>query len=116
MPVKCGSKWLKTLPFFLSVADVKQDMLETIVPKREHDSVMVVLGEHRGQVSRGSFFPQDVCVPIGTQYLRLLVQVGRILQRDKNKCRAMVQLDRYEEKVFTLDYDCICHYVGVTDH
>ncbi|KAM6925586.1 G-patch domain and KOW motifs-containing protein [Xenentodon cancila] len=71
--------------------DVKQDMLETIVPKSEHDSIMVVLGEHRRQV-------------------------GRILQRDKNKCRAMVQLDRHEEKVFTLDYDYICHYVGTVDH
>ncbi|XP_051280964.1 G-patch domain and KOW motifs-containing protein [Dicentrarchus labrax] len=71
--------------------DVKQTMLETIVPKSEYDSVMVVLGEHRGQV-------------------------GRILQRDKNKCRAMVQLDRFEEKVFTLEYDCICHYVGAVDH
>ncbi|XP_074538255.1 G-patch domain and KOW motifs-containing protein [Halichoeres trimaculatus] len=71
--------------------DVKQDMLETIVPKSENDSIMVVLGEQRGQV-------------------------GRILQRDKNKCRAMVQLDRYEEKVFTLDYDCICHYVGAGHH
>ncbi|KAM4572109.1 G-patch domain and KOW motifs-containing protein [Fundulus diaphanus] len=71
--------------------DVKQDMLETIVPKGEHDAVMVVLGEHRGQV-------------------------GRILQRDKDKCRAMVQLDRYEEKLFTLDYDSICHYVGASDH
>ncbi|XP_076597319.1 G-patch domain and KOW motifs-containing protein [Chaetodon auriga] len=71
--------------------DVKQDMLETIVPKSENDSIMVVLGEHRGQV-------------------------GRILQRDKNKCRAMVQLDRHEEKVFTLDYDCICHYVGAAVH
>ncbi|XP_070695664.1 G-patch domain and KOW motifs-containing protein [Pempheris klunzingeri] len=70
--------------------DVKQDMLETIIPKNENDSVMVVLGEHRGQV-------------------------GRILQRDKNKCRAMVQLDRYDEKVFTLEYDSICHYVGA-DH
>ncbi|XP_069560388.1 G-patch domain and KOW motifs-containing protein [Brachyistius frenatus] len=70
--------------------DVKQDMLETIVPKSESDSIMVVLGEHRGQV-------------------------GRILQRDKNKCRAMVQLERFEEKVFTLDYDCICHYVGAAD-
>ncbi|XP_014899725.1 G-patch domain and KOW motifs-containing protein [Poecilia latipinna] len=71
--------------------DVKQNMLETIVPKGEYDAVMVVLGEHRGQV-------------------------GRILQRDKNKCRAMVQLDRYEEKLFTLDYDSICHYVGASDH
>ncbi|XP_020785337.2 G-patch domain and KOW motifs-containing protein [Boleophthalmus pectinirostris] len=71
--------------------DVKQNMLETIIPKSENDSIMVVLGEYRGQV-------------------------GRILQRDKNKCKAMVQLDRYEEKVFTLDYDIICHYVGTTDH
>ncbi|XP_029993707.1 G-patch domain and KOW motifs-containing protein [Sphaeramia orbicularis] len=71
--------------------DVKQNMLETIVPKHEDDSIMVVLGDYRGQV-------------------------GRILQRDKNKCRAMVQLDRYEEKVFTLDYDSICHYVGGGEH
>ncbi|KAK5864135.1 hypothetical protein PBY51_001098 [Eleginops maclovinus] len=71
--------------------DVKQSMLETIIPKHESESIMVVLGEHRGQV-------------------------GRILQRDKNKCRAMVQLDRHEEKLFTLDYDIICHYVGETDH
>lgn len=38
------------------MADVKEDMLETIIPKSEHDSVMVVLGEHRGKV-RQSFFP-----------------------------------------------------------
>ncbi|XP_030641044.1 G-patch domain and KOW motifs-containing protein [Chanos chanos] len=70
--------------------DVKQGMLETIVPKSDSDSIMVVLGEHRGLV-------------------------GRILKRDREKCRAMVQLDRYEEKVFTLDYDSICHYVGGED-
>ncbi|XP_074499583.1 G-patch domain and KOW motifs-containing protein [Sebastes fasciatus] len=73
------------------IDDVKQDMLETIIPKSEDDAIMVVLGEHRGQV-------------------------GRILQRDKNKCRAMVQLDRHEEKLFTLDYDTICHYVGASDN
>eukprot|EP00063_Salmo_salar_P069965 XP_014044800.1 PREDICTED: G patch domain and KOW motifs-containing protein-like [Salmo salar] len=71
--------------------DVKQTMLETIVPKSDSEDIMVVLGEHRGQV-------------------------GRILQRDKDQSRAMVQLDRYEEKVFTLDYDSICHYVGGGDH
>ncbi|XP_018580756.2 G-patch domain and KOW motifs-containing protein [Scleropages formosus] len=69
--------------------DVKQTMLETMVPKSENDLIMVVLGEHRGQL-------------------------GRILQRDKQRCRAMVQLDRHEDKVFTLDYDSICHYVGGT--
>ncbi|XP_071021724.1 G-patch domain and KOW motifs-containing protein-like [Oncorhynchus clarkii lewisi] len=71
--------------------DVKQTMLETIVPKSDLDDIMVVLGEHRGQV-------------------------GRILQRDRDRSRAMVQLDRYEEKVFSLDYDSICHYVGGGDH
>ncbi|XP_012675586.2 G-patch domain and KOW motifs-containing protein [Clupea harengus] len=71
--------------------DVKQAMLETIVPKKDTDYIMVVLGQHRGQV-------------------------GRILRRDKEKCRVMVQLDRYEEQVFTMDYDSICHYVGGVDH
>lgn len=33
---------------------MKQDMLETIIPKSDGDSIMVVLGEQRGQVSRGS--------------------------------------------------------------
>ncbi|XP_051758798.1 G-patch domain and KOW motifs-containing protein [Ctenopharyngodon idella] len=71
--------------------DIRQKMLETIVPKNDSDYIMVVLGEHRGQV-------------------------GRILKRDREKCRAMVQLDRYEEQLFTLDYDAICHYVGGTEH
>ncbi|XP_057681545.1 G-patch domain and KOW motifs-containing protein [Corythoichthys intestinalis] len=73
------------------IDDVKQDMLETIVPKSEGDAIMVVLGEHRGQV-------------------------GRILRRDKNACQATVQLDRHEKKLFTLDYDFICHYLGAADH
>lgn len=38
---------------FFPVSDVKQDMLETIVPKSEYDLIMVVLGEHRGQVCAG---------------------------------------------------------------
>ncbi|KAG1951003.1 G-patch domain and KOW motifs-containing protein [Pimephales promelas] len=71
--------------------DIRQKMLETIVPKNDSDFIMVVMGEHRGQV-------------------------GRILKRDREKCRAMVQLDRYEEQLFTLDYDAICHYVGGTEH
>ncbi|XP_051525840.1 G-patch domain and KOW motifs-containing protein-like [Myxocyprinus asiaticus] len=71
--------------------DVRQKMLETIVPKHDTDFIMVVLGEHRGQV-------------------------GRILKRDREKCRVMVQLDRYEEQVFALDYDAIRHYVGGTEH
>ncbi|KAI1891196.1 hypothetical protein AGOR_G00162460 [Albula goreensis] len=67
--------------------DVKQGMLETVVPRGESDFVMVVMGEHKGQV-------------------------GRILQRDREKCRAMVQLEKHEERVHTLGYDSICQYVG----
>lgn len=34
----------------MSVSDIRQKMLETIVPKNDSDYIMVVLGEHRGQV------------------------------------------------------------------
>ncbi|KAK2851745.1 hypothetical protein Q5P01_008021 [Channa striata] len=53
--------------------DVKQDMLETIVPKSEYDSIMVVLGEHRGQV-------------------------GRILQRDKTSAEQWSSLNDMRRK------------------
>ncbi|KAM4609682.1 G-patch domain and KOW motifs-containing protein [Polymixia lowei] len=71
--------------------DVKQAMVETVVPKKDSDTIMVVLGEHRGQV-------------------------GHILQRDRDRCKVMVELDHYEGKVFTLDYDYICHYLGAGHH
>ncbi|XP_043936125.1 G-patch domain and KOW motifs-containing protein [Protopterus annectens] len=69
---------------------IKQSMLETVIPKREFDKIMVVLGEHRGLV-------------------------GRILQRDRERYLAIVQLDRYEDSVFKLDYDSLCHYIGAPD-
>ncbi len=34
----------------LSVSDIRQKMLETIVPKNDSDYIMVVLGEHKRQV------------------------------------------------------------------
>lgn len=36
------------------LSDVKQEMLETIVPKGDSESIMVVLGEQRGQVSKAA--------------------------------------------------------------
>lgn len=36
------------------LSGVKQEMLETIVPKGDSESIMVVLGEQRGQVSGAS--------------------------------------------------------------
>ncbi|XP_069501386.1 G-patch domain and KOW motifs-containing protein [Ambystoma mexicanum] len=68
---------------------ITQSMLETLIPKAEEDFVMVVLGSHSGQV-------------------------GRILRKDKEKSRALVQLLRDEVNVLKLDFDAICHYVGET--
>ncbi|KAM8934257.1 G-patch domain and KOW motifs-containing protein [Pelodytes ibericus] len=70
--------------------DIKQDMLETLIPKEPGDHVMVVLGEHRGQV-------------------------GTILHRDKHKSRALVQLQGEQDAAVTLSYDVICHYTGAHD-
>ncbi|XP_043541112.1 G-patch domain and KOW motifs-containing protein [Chiloscyllium plagiosum] len=69
---------------------IKQSMLETVIPKKDSDYVMVVLGRHKGQVAR-------------------------ILQRDKELCQAVVQLQRGDEPVLKLPYDAICQYVGGTD-
>ncbi|XP_063287418.1 G-patch domain and KOW motifs-containing protein [Pelobates fuscus] len=70
--------------------DIKQDMLETLIPKDEGDHVMVVLGQYRGQV-------------------------GKILHRDKHKSRALVQLQGELDEAVTLSYDVICHYTGEQD-
>ncbi|XP_036600353.1 G-patch domain and KOW motifs-containing protein [Trichosurus vulpecula] len=68
---------------------LREDMLETLIPKEEEARVMVVLGPHRGQL-------------------------GRLLGRDKEKSRALVQLlqEEGEGTVLQLDYDAVCHYVG----
>ncbi|XP_066471292.1 G-patch domain and KOW motifs-containing protein [Tiliqua scincoides] len=66
---------------------IQESMLETIIPRGDSDWVMVVLGEHAGQV-------------------------GRILRRDKEQSCALVQLQRDEDRLLTLDYDAVCHYVG----
>ncbi|KAJ6628056.1 hypothetical protein lerEdw1_014717 [Lerista edwardsae] len=66
---------------------IPESMLETIIPRGDSDWVMVVLGEHAGQV-------------------------GRILRRDKEQSCALVQLQQDESRLLTLDYDSVCHYVG----
>lgn len=63
--------WINCFGFFCA-ADVKQDMLETIIPKSECDSIMVVLGEHKGQVSTGSSSLHDAWVPICAAITRLI--------------------------------------------
>ncbi|NXT30539.1 GPKOW protein, partial [Syrrhaptes paradoxus] len=70
------------------VEGLKEAMLETVIPRGEAERVMVVLGEHAGRL-------------------------GRILEREPERSRAVVQLQRDEAgRVVTLDYDAICHYVG----
>ncbi|CAH6780430.1 G-patch domain and KOW motifs-containing protein [Phodopus roborovskii] len=68
---------------------VREDMLETLIPKGEGHRVMVVLGTHAGKV-------------------------GLLLSRDSVKSQALVQLKR-ENQVVELHYDAICQYVGPSD-
>ncbi|KAM4819276.1 G-patch domain and KOW motifs-containing protein isoform 2-T2 [Thomomys bottae] len=65
---------------------LKENMLETLVPKEEGDSVMVVLGTQAGRL-------------------------GHLLSRDRAKNRALVQLQNENEAV-ELHYDAICQYMG----
>ncbi|XP_054976529.1 G-patch domain and KOW motifs-containing protein [Sorex araneus] len=68
---------------------LKEDMLETLVPKVEGHRVMVVLGPQAGKV-------------------------GRLLGRDQARSRAMVQLQR-ENQLLELHYDAVCQYMGPSD-
>ncbi|XP_055420022.1 G-patch domain and KOW motifs-containing protein isoform X3 [Bubalus kerabau] len=68
---------------------LREDMLETLVPKVPGDQVMVVLGQWAGRV-------------------------GRLLDRDRARSRALVQLQR-EDRVVELHYDAICQFVGLWD-
>lgn len=65
---------------------VREDMLETLIPKGEGHRVMVVLGPHAGKV-------------------------GLLLRRDRAQSHALVQLGR-ENRVVELHYDAICQYMG----
>ncbi|XP_030702506.1 G-patch domain and KOW motifs-containing protein [Globicephala melas] len=68
---------------------LREDMLETLVPKVQGNRVMVVLGPWAGRV-------------------------GRLLDRDREQSRALVQLQR-ENQVVELHYDAICQYMGPSD-
>lgn len=46
--------------------------------------------------------------------LDILVQVGRVLDRDSKKCKATVEVV-YNRQVLTVDYDNICEYIGDID-
>lgn len=68
---------------------LREDMLETLVPKVQGNRVMVVLGPQAGQV-------------------------GRLLDWDRERSRAVVQLRR-ENQLVDLHYDAVCQYLGPSD-
>lgn len=68
---------------------LKEDMLETLIPKGEDHRVMVVLGPHAGKV-------------------------GLLVSRHRTQSYALVQL-RNENRVVKLHYDAICQYMGPGD-
>lgn len=68
---------------------VRENMLETLIPKVEGNRVMVVLGPLAGRV-------------------------GRLLGRDKERSQAVVQLRR-ENQLVELHYDAVCEYMGPSD-
>lgn len=68
---------------------LREDMLETLVPKVEGNRVMVVLGPQAGRV-------------------------GYLLSRDRARSRALVQLRR-DKQLIELHYDAVCQYMGPSD-
>ena len=74
------------LSFNLLYIILRTDRLESLIPKGEGGVVMVVRGETRGQL-------------------------GRVVDRDKTRYLATVQLI-HTEQVLRLDYDSVCEFVG----
>ncbi|KAK3608339.1 hypothetical protein CHS0354_030794 [Potamilus streckersoni] len=69
------------------VLDIPQSMMETVIPKSEPAHVVIVSGKHRGQVAE-------------------------IIEKDRRKCEALVQLLSDRDQVLRLDFDSICEFVG----
>lgn len=96
--------------------------METVIPRGEADRVMVVLGEHAGRVSARppamTTAGRGVSPLPGPPQISVLCplpppKVGRILEREPARSRALVQLERDEAgRVVPLDYDAVCHYLG----
>uniref|UniRef100_H2YAG6 Uncharacterized protein n=1 Tax=Ciona savignyi TaxID=51511 RepID=H2YAG6_CIOSA len=70
--------------------DVREEMLETVVPKSVCDTYVLI-------TSRGS---------------KHAGQLARILEKDRSKCRAYLQLLADRDVCLDLSFDDICEYVG----
>ncbi|KRZ78076.1 G patch domain and KOW motifs-containing protein [Trichinella papuae] len=67
--------------------NIRESQIETVIPRQEQSSVMVVCGTFRGQL-------------------------GRIVHRDTRNCRVLVAL---AENTVELSYDDVCEYIGETE-
>ncbi|NXX31594.1 GPKOW protein, partial [Nicator chloris] len=68
------------------VEGLQEASLETVVPWDGSNHVMLVLGEHAGQV-------------------------GQLLEQKLERGRALVQMG-WDPQMLPLPYDSICHYLG----
>jgi len=64
--------------------DLSEDMLETVIPKKNGAAVLIVRGSNAGKV-------------------------GTMLERDSHSCKAVVQLS---DAIKNISFDDICEYVG----
>ena len=69
------------------VDNIAVSKLETVVPRTDPGYIMVVKGRHKGQVCE-------------------------LIERDKERCMATVQVLPDRDEVFQIDYDSICEYTG----
>ncbi|KAL8580361.1 hypothetical protein ACOMHN_037460 [Nucella lapillus] len=69
---------------------LSQSQLETVIPRGESAYVMLCSGSHKGQL-------------------------GRIIKKDKDSCRALVQLLSDRDLVLKVEFDEICDYAGSVD-
>lgn len=75
----------------ITLEDVRASMLETVVPHSDNSNVMILRGPHKNEI-------------------------GQLLQRNKDKCVASVQLLSDRTIIIELDYDDICEYTGDSNY
>lgn len=72
--------------------DVTESMLETVIPRTDSESYVVIVRAERGSKHDG--------------------KLAKILEKDKSKSKALCQLIEDREKVVKLPFDEICEFTG----
>jgi len=82
--------------------------LETVIPRSDPAYVMVVKGKRKGQVNLFCDESKLVVCYFNSVYEK----VCQVIERDKERYTATVQILPDRDEVFQLDYDDICEYTG----